>query len=308
MHPASTDPGLVRQYLEEVGRHRLLGADDEIRLAKLIRAGDEAEQQLAAGACTSPADRAALRRTVRAGRDAADAFVTANLRLVVSIAKHYQWSGLSLLDLIQEGNLGLIRAVHGFDESKGFRFSTYATWWIRQAIVRGIDKTSRAIRLPVHVVDHLHALRRAESALQARLGRQPSPEELAEELGWDTAEVSEIETLPSEPLSLDARLTEDGDDEVGTTVADASAADPADSLRAELLAGKLQALLEDVAERDRLVLTLRYGLGGEAPHSLEETGRILGISRERVRQIEARAMRMLQFSDAGNEVVELLVS
>jgi RNA polymerase primary sigma factor len=160
----------------------------------------------------------------------------------------------------------------------------------------------------VHVVDHLHALRRAESALQARLGRQPSPEELAEELGWDTAEVSEIETLPSEPLSLDARLTEDGDDEVGTTVADASAADPADSLRAELLAGKLQALLEDVAERDRLVLTLRYGLGGEAPHSLEETGRILGISRERVRQIEARAMRMLQFSDAGNEVVELLVS
>ena len=306
--PASADAGLVRQYLHEVGRHALLGADDEIRLARLIKAGDEAELQLASGTYPSTSDRMALKRTVRAGREAADTFVTANLRLVVSIAKHYQWSGLPLLDLIQEGNLGLIRAVHGFDESKGFRFSTYATWWIRQAIVRGIDKTSRAIRLPVHVVDHLHAFRRAESALQARLGREPSPEELAEELGWDTSEVSEIETLPGEPLSLDARLTDEGDDDVQATIADAGAADPADSLRDELLAEKLRALLRDVGARDRLVLTLRYGLEGEVPRSLEETGRMLGISRERVRQIEARAMRMLQFSTTGDEVVELLVS
>jgi RNA polymerase primary sigma factor len=308
LNPTGTDPGLVRQYLQEVGRHPLLSAEDEVRLAKLIKAGDQARVTLASGPVGGAVHRAVLRREVRAGHLAADEFVTANLRLVVSIAKHYQWSGLSLLDLIQEGNLGLIRAVHGFDETKGFRFSTYATWWIRQAIVRGIDKTARSIRLPVHVVDHLHALRRAETTLQARLGRAPSPEELAEELGWDTDAVSEVETLPSEPLSLDARLSDDGDDVVQATIADAGAADPADSLRDELLAAKLHALLEDVVERDRVVLRLRYGLDGEVPHSLEETGRLLGISRERVRQIEARAMRVLQFSAAGEEVAELLVS
>ena len=307
-NPTGTDPGLVRQYLHEVGRHPLLTAADETRLARLIKAGDEATATIASGRVRGAVHRAALRRAVRAGHEAADEFVTANLRLVVSIAKHYQWSGLSLLDLIQEGNLGLIRAVHGFDETKGFRFSTYATWWIRQAMVRGIDKTSRSIRLPVHVVDHLHALRRAETALQARLGRAPSPEELAEELGWDTSEVSEVEMLPSEPLSLDAKLTDDGDDLVQATIADPDAPDPADSLRHELLAEKLRTLLRQVADRDRVVLTLRYGLDGETPRSLEETGHILGISRERVRQIEARAMRALQFSAEGDEVAELLVS
>ncbi len=297
----------MRRYLHDVGSHRLLHPEEEVRLARLIKKGERARERLETELELTRPERRVLGADVEAGREATDAFVTANLRLVVSIAKQFQWSGMALLDLIQEGNLGLIRAVHGFDESRGFRFSTYATWWIRQAIARGIDNTARSIRLPVHVVDHLHVLRRAESELEGALGRCPHDAELATHLGWDISRVHELRRLPGDPLSLDARLSEHADADLGSMVA-ADDGDPCDHLSSELVARKLHQLLGALRDRDRVVLSMRYGLGGAAPCSLEETARALGISRERARQLESRAMRLLQASASGDDVSELLVS
>ena len=291
---------LVRLYLQDLGRHALLGPDDEARLGALTKAGAAARERLQADDDLSAAERAQLRREVQRGEQAAKAFVEANLRLVVSIAKKYQWSGLPLLDLVQEGNLGLIHAVAAFDHTRGFRFSTYATWWIRQAITRGIDKSARTIRLPVHVASELASMRRAATALEVEKGRTPTDDEVAEELGWSKAHLAAMTSVPTEPASLDAPLSEESGEGLDAMVADPDSVDPADMAAGDGMAAELEQLLDVLGSRERAVLQLRYGFGGEQPHTLEEAGRILGVSRERVRQIERRAMEQLRKSSPGD--------
>ena len=299
---------LVALYLADIGRHALLTKEDEARLGALIQAGVEARARLGSGEKLTPSVRARLRRAVRAGDDAAQAMVRANLRLVVSVAKRYQWSGLPLLDLVQEGNLGLIHAVEKFDYRKGFKFSTYATWWIRQAISRGVANTCRTIRLPVHVADRVDALRRVTNRLETELGRTPSQVELAEELGWSTELVADVTRLPSEPASLDAPLSEDSDEDLGYVVADGAAVDPAAAAAAALLPGEVDRFLAVLDQQERTVLRLRYGLDRGDPRTYGETGEVLGLSGERVRQIEKRAMVKLREASVELDAVSLLAA
>ena len=307
------DQDLVGLYLSEIGRHALLTKDDEARLGALIQAGVEARRQLSAGVLDSgepltPSVRARLRRAVRRGEDAAATMVQANLRLVVSVAKKYQWCGLPLLDLIQEGNLGLIHAVEKFDHRKGFKFSTYATWWIRQAISRGVANTSRTIRLPVHVADRVDAVRRTASRMESDLGRAPTQEELAAELGWEPAQVADVLGLPGEPASLDAPLSEESDEDFGFLVADARAVDPALAAEAALLPEAVRRFLGVLDDQERTVLHLRYGLDRGDPRTYGEAGEVLGLSGERVRQIEKRAMVKLREVSERLEAAALLAA
>ena len=267
---------LVRLYLTDIGQYPLLTKDDEVRLAQAIEAGNEARTELEAGGKeVTPARKRELRRTAREGENAERTFVQSNLRLVVSIAKKYQASGLPLLDLIQEGNLGLMHAVEKFDWRKGFKFSTYATWWIRQAITRGIANTGRTIRLPVHAGDTLARLQKARARLELKLGRPATLAELSAEVEMPEDKVTEALRFAAEPLSLSEPLREDGDAELGDVVEDRSAESPFEVAATALLPEEISRLLAPLDEREREILKLRFGLDRGEPRTLEEVGRAL---------------------------------
>jgi RNA polymerase sigma factor (sigma-70 family) len=285
---------LVRLYLNDVGKFALLSKSDEIRLAQAVETGRDARTQLIGDADLSPARRRQLRRLVRLGDEASTTFIQANLRLVVSIAKRYQAADLPLLDLVQEGNLGLIHAVEKFDWRKGFKFSTYATWWIRQAITRGIANTGRTVRLPVHAGDLLNRVSQARSRLEAQLGRRPSTGELAQDLDVEESKVVEILRYVAEPLSLSEPLRAGSDGEFGDVVEDRAAVSPFDAAAASLLSGEVAKLLVVLDDRERVVLQLRFGLDRGEPRTLDEVGAHFHLTRERIRQIEARAMSKLR--------------
>jgi RNA polymerase sigma factor (sigma-70 family) len=297
---------LVRLYLTDIGQYRLLTKDDEVRLAQQIEAGVVARDELANTTTIPAARKRELRRVVRAGEDATMAFVQSNLRLVVSIAKKYQASGLPLLDLIQEGNLGLMHAVEKFDWRKGFKFSTYATWWIRQAITRGIANTGRTIRLPVHAGDTLARLQKARSRLELKMGRPATLAELAAECEMPEDKVTEALRFASEPLSLSEPLRDDGDAELGDVVEDRSAESPFEVAATALLPAEIAKLLSPLDEREREILRLRFGLDRGEPRTLEEVGEYFNLTRERIRQIEARAMSKLRHPSADTGARDLL--
>ena len=300
------DEDLVRIYLSDIGRYDLLTKDDEARLSQAIEAGVAAAAELANGERHSAARRRELRRIARAGEDAERTFVQANLRLVVSIAKKYQASGLPLLDLVQEGNLGLMHAVEKFDWRKGFKFSTYATWWIRQAITRGIANTGRTIRLPVHAGDTLARLQKARTRLELKLGRPPTTRELAAEVDIPEEKVSEALRFGADPISLSEPLRDDGDAELQDVVADGAAISPFDAAVDALMPREIERLLSALDEREREIIRLRFGLDRGEPRTLEEVGEIFKLTRERIRQIEAKAMSKLRHPSAETSVRDLL--
>jgi RNA polymerase sigma factor (sigma-70 family) len=298
---------LVRLYLTDIGQYPLLTKDDEVRLAQQIEIGNGAREELLVCAKDLTATKKReLRRTSRLGDDAQRTFVQSNLRLVVSIAKKYQASGLPLLDLIQEGNLGLMHAVEKFDWRKGFKFSTYATWWIRQAITRGIANTGRTIRLPVHAGDTLARLQKARSRLELKLGRPATLAELSAEVEMPEDKVTEALRFAAEPLSLSEPLREDGDAELGDIVEDRSAESPFEVAATALLPDEIEKLLSPLDERERQILALRFGLDRGEPRTLEEVGEHFNLTRERIRQIEARAMSKLRHPSADTGARDLL--
>ena len=300
---ASTDQDqdLVRLYLTDIGKHPLLTKADEATLAQARLDGLAAAKELEEEKPT-PARKRELRRLVIAGERAEQQFIESNLRLVVSIAKKYQASGVPLLDLIQEGNLGLMHAVEKFDHTKGFKFSTYATWWIRQSLTRGIANSGRTIRLPVHAGDMLRVVQRTRTQLEESLGRSPSDEELAEAVGESVVKVREILSHLSEPMSLSAPLREDSDGELGDIITDRAAISPEDAAIASALAGDLEKVLEALDERERKILRLRYGLDGSDPRTLDDVGDHFDLTRERIRQIEAKAMAKLRHPSLNMEL------
>ncbi|GBG12178.1 RNA polymerase sigma factor RpoD [Paenibacillus sp. MY03] len=269
----------VRMYLKEIGRVPLLSADDEIELAIRIENGDEeAKRRLA----------------------------EANLRLVVSIAKRYVGRGMLFLDLIQEGNMGLIKAVEKFDHQKGFKFSTYATWWIRQAITRAIADQARTIRIPVHMVETINKLIRVSRQLLQELGREPSPEEIAVEMELSTEKVREIMKIAQEPVSLETPIGEEDDSHLGDFIEDQEALAPADAAAYELLKEQLEDVLDTLTEREENVLRLRFGLDDGRTRTLEEVGKVFGVTRERIRQIEAKALRKLRHPSRSKRLKDFL--
>ena len=282
----------MRMYLQEIGRVDLLSADEERHLARLVAEGIEAAATIDAGA-VDDTERRQLLRQVSRGQRARHALTQANLRLVVSIAKRYTNRGVQLLDLIQEGNLGLMKAVEKFDYAKGFKFSTYATWWIRQAITRSIADQSRTIRIPVHMVEHLNRLLRGRREFLQEFRREPTVPELAERLHMPEDRVSELLRWSQEPLSLDSPVGDGDDAELGDFVAD-DVAGPASQVEALDLESKIVELLDSLGEREREILQMRFGLGLDRPRTLEEVGAELGVTRERIRQIEAKTLARLR--------------
>ena len=298
---------LVRLYLEDIGRHQLLTKDDEARLAQDIEAGKAARETLdTVDKGLTRAEKRDLQRLVRKGENAQRQFVQSNLRLVVSIAKRYQASGMPLLDLVQEGNLGLIHAVEKFDWRKGFKFSTYATWWIRQAIQRGIANSARVIRLPVHAGDMLTALLKLRASLEGSLGRTPTLAELAGEAELPLEKVVEVLRYAVDTVSLDEPVRDDGDAELGDFVEDRNAVAPFEHAATSLLPNEVAKVLAVLDERERTILTLRFGLDGGGERTLEEVAEHFGLTRERIRQIEARAMSKLRHPSADVGARELL--
>jgi RNA polymerase sigma factor (sigma-70 family) len=297
---------LVRLYLTDIGQYPLLTKDDEVRLAQAIEGGNAARADMEVAKDLTPARKRELRKQIREGEDAERTFVQSNLRLVVSIAKKYQASGLPLLDLIQEGNLGLMHAVEKFDWRKGFKFSTYATWWIRQAITRGIANTGRTIRLPVHAGDTLARLQKARARLELKLGRPATLAELSAEVEMPEDKVTEALRFAAEPLSLSEPLREDGDAELGDVVEDRSAESPFEVAATALLPEEIARLLSPLDEREREILKLRFGLDRGEPRTLEEVGEHFNLTRERIRQIEARAMSKLRHPSSDTGARDLL--
>ena len=305
--PERDEEDLVRLYLTDIGQYPLLTKDDEARLAQQIEARGLANQELTTkGTELPPARRRELRRAVAEGDLAEQTFVQSNLRLVVSIAKKYQASGLPLLDLVQEGNLGLIHAVEKFDWHKGFKFSTYATWWIRQAITRGIANTGRTIRLPVHAGDTLARVQKAQARLEFELHRPPTRAELARETELPEDKLADALRFRSEPLSLSEPLREDGDAELADVVADRSAESPFEMAATALLPMEIERLLSPLNDRERQILRLRFGLDRGEPRTLEEVGERFDLTRERIRQIEARAMSKLRHPSSDTGARDLL--
>jgi RNA polymerase sigma factor (sigma-70 family) len=298
---------LVRLYLTDIGQYPLLTKDDEVRLAQAIEARWGAEDELRSKSKgMTPTRRRELNRKVREGEMAQRTFVQSNLRLVVSIAKKYQASGLPLLDLIQEGNLGLMHAVEKFDWRKGFKFSTYATWWIRQAITRGIANTGRTIRLPVHAGDTLARVQKAQARLELKLARPATLVELGIEVELPEDKLIEALRFRAEPLSLSEPLREDGDAELGDVVEDRSAESPFEVAATALLPLEINRLLAPLDEREREILKLRFGLDRGEPRTLEEVGEHFNLTRERIRQIEARAMSKLRHPSSDTGARDLL--
>jgi RNA polymerase sigma factor (sigma-70 family) len=283
---------LTRRYLSELGSYPLLTAEQEVELARAIEAGRAAEVELAAGPVTK-AQKAALTAAVDAAEQARRTFIQSNLRLVVSIAKRYQGTGLTLLDLIQEGNLGLMRAVEKFDHRKGFKFSTYATWWVRQAIGRGIADKGRTIRLPSHLVDTMSVLSKASATLLKSLEREPTPAELAEETGLPIDRVRLALHAAPDLVSLSVNIGED-DTELGDLLPDREAESPFEAAVTSLAHADLARLLDYLNPREREILSLRFGLDGATPRTLDEVGRQFNVTRERIRQIEAKALTKLR--------------
>ena len=282
-------------HIPELGSYPLLTAEDESTIAQAIAEGRLAEAKLAdESAIYSRRERSKLQATVRAAAEARRRFIQSNLRLVVSIAKRYQTPSMSLLDLIQEGNLGLMRAVEKFDHRKGFKFSTYATWWIRQAIGRGIADKGRTIRLPSHLMDTLATLSRSSSALLKQLGREPTPAELAEDTGIPVDKVQSALRAAPDLISLSAAVGEEGDHELGDMLADPTSEGPFDAAAAAIERDDLRSLLAQLDEREREILSLRFGLADDRPLTLDEVGRRFNLTRERIRQIEAKALTKLR--------------
>jgi RNA polymerase sigma factor (sigma-70 family) len=293
-------------YLEAVSNHDLLTAEDEVRLARTIERGQRAEERLATDVDIDAAERVELVRYIRQADHAKQQFIRSNLRLVISIAKRYTGRGLDLLDLIQEGNLGLIRAVEKFDWRKGFKFSTYATWWIRQAITRGLGNHGRTIRLPVHMVDIVRTVQEAELSLQESLRRIPTIAEIAEVSGLDEDKILLALNAPGDTVSLDRRVGDDGDAELGDFVEDESAPDPFAPIAESARRSELVRAISTLDDRERMVIVLRYGLDGKPARTLSHVGQELQITRERVRQIETRALGKLRHPSAMFDLKSLL--
>ena len=294
-------------YLDEVSGHDLLTADDEVRLARDMEAGVEAAVRLEIeGDILTAAERRDLIHAIRRGEEAKAEFIQANLRLVISIAKRYLGRGLDLLDLIQEGNLGLIRAVEKFDWRKGFKFSTYATWWIRQAITRGLGNQGQTIRLPVHMVDVVRTVHETELALREEGRRAPTIDEISESSGLDPAKVAIALEAPGDCVSLDLRVGDDGDAELGDFVEDDATPDPFVVVSERARRIHLEDALGTLEHREEQVLRLRYGIGDDSPRTLSAVGQILGITRERVRQIESKALGRLRHPTLGFDLESLL--
>jgi RNA polymerase primary sigma factor len=288
----------VRMYLKEIGKVDLLTADEEVHLAMKIEAGAEATEKLeAAENGDIELTRAEMRRLMRieqVGLDAKQQLISANLRLVVSIAKRYVGRGMLFLDLIQEGNLGLIRAVEKFDYTKGFKFSTYATWWIRQAITRAIADQARTIRIPVHMVETINKLVRVQRQLLQDLGRDPTPEEIGKEMDMSADRVREIQKISQEPVSLETPIGEEEDSQLGDFIEDSGAVAPPEAASESMLREQLDQVLDGLADRERKVIKLRFGLEDGHPRTLEEVGREFGVTRERIRQIESKTLAKLR--------------
>ncbi|WP_456787346.1 RNA polymerase sigma factor [Cellulomonas sp. P5_C5] len=289
---ATADP--VKDYLKQIGKVALLNAEQEVDLAKRIEAGLFAEERLNAGITMEPKIKRELEWIANDGRRAKNHLLEANLRLVVSLAKRYTGRGMLFLDLIQEGNLGLIRAVEKFDYTKGYKFSTYATWWIRQAITRAMADQARTIRIPVHMVEVINKLARVQRQMLQDLGREPTPEELAKELDMTPEKVVEVQKYGREPISLHTPLGEDGDSEFGDLIEDSEAVVPADAVSFTLLQEQLHQVLDTLSEREAGVVSMRFGLTDGQPKTLDEIGKVYGVTRERIRQIESKTMSKLR--------------
>jgi RNA polymerase primary sigma factor len=292
VQPATNDP--VRMYLKEIGKVPLLTAEEEVSLAKRIEAGEAASARIASQEKLSKDEIAKLRAVDADGLEAKKKLVEANLRLVVSIAKRYVGRGMLFLDLIQEGNLGLIRAVEKFDHGKGYKFSTYATWWIRQAITRAIADQARTIRIPVHMVETINKLVRVQRQLLQDLGREPLPEEIADEMELSPEKVREILKVSQEPVSLETPIGEEEDSHLGDFIEDSGAVVPVDAAAFKLLQEQLEEVLDDLNTREKRVIQLRFGLLDGQPRTLEEVGRVFGVTRERIRQIESKTLSKLR--------------
>ncbi|MEY9859267.1 RNA polymerase primary sigma factor [Catenulispora sp. GAS73] len=297
---------LFRQYLREIGRVPLLNAVLEVELAQAVEAGLFAEEKLTYETHLKPQLRRELAILVLEGQAAKRRLIEANLRLVVSIAKRYLGRGMSILDLVQEGNLGLIRAVEKFDYTRGYKFSTYATWWIRQAMSRALADQARTIRVPVHVVELMNRVVRLQRRLLQENGVEPSPDDIAEVLGVAVERVVEVLRLAQEPVSLHAPVGEEDDVALGDLIEDADAVSPADSVAVVMLREHLDALLSTLGEREKRVVQLRYGLTDGQPHTLEEIGRTFGVTRERIRQIEAKTLAKLRGHTYADQLLDYL--
>ncbi len=300
----------VRMYLKEIGKVPLLTAAEEIDLAMKIEAGVAATEELDRaedeGIELERREKRRLGRIEQVGIDAKQQLIEANLRLVVSIAKRYVGRGMLFLDLIQEGNLGLIRAVEKFDYTKGFKFSTYATWWIRQAITRAIADQARTIRIPVHMVETINKLVRIQRQLLQELGREPSPEEIGKEMGLPAERVREIQKISQEPVSLETPIGEEEDSQLGDFIEDSQAIVPPDAASFSMLQEQLTQVLDSLADRERKVIELRFGLVDGHPRTLEEVGREFGVTRERIRQIESKTLAKLRHPSRSSKLKDYL--